>query len=199
MVDDEVTQWLGGLAQGDDLAVQEIWQRYCDRLVRLARKKLGDSSRRVADEEDVALSAFHSFCRGAAAGRFPQLDDRHDLWKLLVTITARKASAQLRRSHRQKRGGGTVRGESVFVRDDSSERGPGIDQVLGQEPTPELAALVSEQCEQLMNRLHDESLRRVALFKLEGFSNEEIAEKLDCAPRTVERKLARIREAWSGE
>lgn len=199
MADDEVTQWLDGLARGDNLAVQEIWQQYCDRLVRLARRKLGDSNRRMADEEDVALSAFHSFCRGAAAGRFPQLDDRHDLWKLLVTITARKAAAQLRRGHRQKRGGGMVRGESVFVRDTSSERAMGIDQVLGQEPTPELAALVSEECEQLMNRLEDESLRRVALLKLEGYSNEEIAQQLDCAPRTVERKLARIRSAWSTE
>ena len=199
MADDEVTQWLDGLAQGDNLAVQEIWQQYCDRLIRLARKKLGDSNRRMADEEDVALSAFHSFCRGAAAGRFPQLDDRHDLWKLLVTITARKAAAQLRRSHRQKRGGGTVRGESVFLRDHSSERAMGIDQVLGQEPTPELAALVSEECELLLNRLDDASLRRVAMLKLEGYSNEEIAQQLDCAPRTVERKLARIRSAWSSE
>lgn len=197
MAEDEVTLWLGGLAQGDNAAIQEIWQTYCDRLIRLARKKLGDSSRRAADEEDVALSAFHSFCRGAAAGKFPQLDDRHDLWKLLVTITARKASAQLRRSHRQKRGGGGVRGESVFVRDDSSQRGAGIDQVLGQEPTPELAALVAEQCEHLLGRLEDESLRRIALLKLEGYSNDEIAQQLDCAPRTVERKLARIREAWS--
>ncbi|NLX97735.1 MAG: RNA polymerase subunit sigma-70 [Rhodopirellula sp.] len=197
MAEDEVTLWLGGLAKGDNAAIQEIWQAYYDRLIRLARKKLGDSSRRAADEEDVALSAFHSFCRGAAAGKFPQLDDRHDLWKLLVTITARKASAQLRRSHRQKRGGGGVRGESVFVRDDSSQRGAGIDQVLGQEPTPELAALVAEQCEHLLGRLEDESLRRIALLKLEGYSNDEIAQQLDCAPRTVERKLARIREAWS--
>jgi DNA-directed RNA polymerase specialized sigma24 family protein len=117
----------------------------------------------------------------------------------LVTITARKAAAQLRRGHRQKRGGGAVRGESVFVRGHSSERAMGIDQVLGQEPTPELAALISEECEQLMNRLEDESLRRIALLKLEGYSNEEIAEQLDCAPRTVERKLARIRTAWASE
>lgn len=191
-----VTRWLGQLAEGDPLAVQRIWEQYYGRLVRLARKKLGDSSRRVADEEDVALSAFHSFCRGAAAGRFPRLDDRHDLWKLLVTITARKASAQMRRQHRQKRGGGAVRGESVFARGDSSDRTSGLGQVMGEEPTPAVAAMVAEQCEHLLECLDSESLRQVALYKLEGYSNEEIARELDCAPRTVERKLARIRDLW---
>ena len=197
--DDEVTRWLAGLAQGEQSAVQQIWQRYYERLVRLARQKLGGAARRAADEEDVALSAFHSFYRGAAAGRFPRLDDRHDLWRLLVTITTRKAVAQMRRAHRQKRGGGRVRGESVFVRRDDSGTGPGIAEVLGPEPTPEVAALVAEQCGHLLERLGDETLRQVALYKLEGYTNEEIAQLLDCAPRTVERKLARIRQCWAPE
>ena len=196
MTDDEVTQWLGQLAQGDELAIQRIWDRYYDQLVRLARRKLGETSRREADEEDVVLSAFHSFCRGAAAGRFPRLDDRHDLWKLLMTITARKAVAQMRRGHRQKRGGGAVRGESVFMGPDDSQANAGIDRVLGDQPTPEVAALVTEQCEELLARLQDETLRKIAVAKLEGYSNEEIAQELGCAPRTVERKLARIRETW---
>ena len=197
--DDEVTRWLAGLAQGDPCAVERIWQRYYEQLVRLARKKLGDASRRAADEEDVALSAFHSFYRGATAGRFPRLDDRHDLWRLLVTITTRKAVAQMRRAYRQKRGGGRVRGESVFVRRGDSSQGPGIAEVLGPEPTPEVAALVAEQCGQLLERLNDETLRQIALYKLEGYTNEEIARLLDCAPRTVERKLARIRDCWATE
>ena len=197
MADDEVTQWLAGLAEGDEAAVQRIWEQYYERLVRLAREKLGDSSRRMADEEDVAQSAFFSFYRAAAAGRFPRLDDRHDLWKLLVTITTRKAVAQIRRGHRQKRGGGAVRGESVFFRPDASRQGAGIGDVLGEEPTPEVAALVAEQCGQLLECLADESLRQIARYKLEGYTNEEIAGHLDCAPRTVERKLAKIRECWA--
>ena len=196
----DITQWLDGLARGDDLAIQQIWGRYFEQLVRLARRKLGDSNRRSADEEDVALSAFHSLCRGAAAGRFPQLDDRQDLWKLLAVITARKAAAQLRRSRRQKRGSGTVRGESVFAGTpgESSEQRK-IENVEGVDPTPELAAMVAEQCGLLMDRLQDESLRTIALHKFEGYSNEEIAELLNCAPRTIERKLARIRQLWQGE
>ena len=198
MNDDEVTRWLGQLAEGDEAAAQRIWDRYYGKLVHLARRKLGDVNRRMADEEDVVLSAFHSFCRGVAAGRFPRLDDRHDLWKLLVIVTARKAVAQMRRTYRQKRGGGAVRGESFFERGDSSNRNAGIGDVLGEEPTPELAALLSEQCEQLLDRLEDESLRKIALAKLEGYNNEEIAVQLGCAPRTVERRLAQIRQRWKG-
>ena len=194
--DDEVTCWLSGLARGEDVAVEEIWRRYYDRLVRLARGKLAEGKRRMADEEDVALSAFHSFCRGAAAGRFPHLEDRHDLWKLLVTITARKAARQVRREMQQKRGSGGVRGESVFAGSTDREEGCGIGGVLGAEPTPEFAALAAEECERMLESLADEQLRQIALWKLEGYSNDEIAEKLQCAPRTVERKLHRIRDLW---
>lgn len=196
--DDEITRWLQGLAEGDDAAIGEIWGRYYERLVRLARQKLGEGHRRVADEEDVVLSAFHSLCRGAAEGRFPQLDNRHDLWKLLVTITARKAGAQLRRAYRHKRGGGAVRGESVFIKADASHQ-LGIDDVMGDEPTPELVAAISEQCDRLLAALPDDLLRRIAMAKLQGYSNEEIATVLDCVPRTVERKLARIRDIWGQE
>ncbi len=199
MPNDEVTCWFHGLADGDEAAVEEVWRRYYEKLVRFARGKLAIGQRRAADEEDVALSAFHSFCRGAAAGRFPQLEDRHDLWKLLVTITARKASHQIRRDMQQKRGSGNVRGESVFVGASDDERGFGIGNMLGAEPTPEFAAMAAEECEQLLGALPDEQVRQIALWKLEGFTNDEIAEKLECAPRTVERKLQRIRDLWLRE
>ncbi len=96
---DDVTRWIRRLADGDELAAQRIWERYFEDLTRLARKRLAGLPRRAADEEDVALSAMNSFYRGALAGRFPQLSDREDLWKLLVTITARKATAQRRRHY----------------------------------------------------------------------------------------------------
>jgi DNA-directed RNA polymerase specialized sigma24 family protein len=147
----------------------------------------------------VVLSAFRSFCSGVAAGRFPQLNDRHDLWKLLVTITARKAVAQLRRQHAQKRGGGAVRGESVLIEEGSWQGQGGIGEVVGREPTPEFAAQVTEQCEHLFECLEDAWLRVVALLKLEGYTNEEVARNLDCALGTVERRLARIRRIWLRE
>src|SRR3954463_3922180 len=106
-----VTLWLGALRAGDLDAAQPLWERYFAQLVRLARARLRATPRTDADEEDAALSAFDSFCDGAAHGRFPSLADRDELWRLLVVLTARKAAAQARRQRRQKRGGGRVLGE----------------------------------------------------------------------------------------
>jgi DNA-directed RNA polymerase specialized sigma24 family protein len=196
---DEVTQWIVKLGEGDPRAAEVIWHKYFDKLVHCARRRLGALPRRAEDEEDVALAAMQSFCRGMTEGRFTRVKDRENLWKLLVTLTARKASALARRELAAKRGRGRVRGESVFLRSVDDDRPLGIGEVLGSEPTPELASMVAENCEHLLNSLDDETLRRVALHKLEGFSNEEIAEKLGCVRRSVERKLERIREKWSRE
>ena len=197
---DEVTYWINRLAEGDQEAAHAIWEGYFSKLVRYARRKLDDMPRRAVDEEDVAISAMYSFCRGLEAGRFEKVDDREDLWKLLVTITARKAYAVRKRHYREKRGKGRVRGESVFQRPDDDEfRSAGIGQVLGSEPTPELANMVVENTRELLDALDDETLRQVAIMKLEGQTNVEIAQKLGCVARTVERKLERIRGKWSRE
>src|SRR4051794_35421101 len=104
MSDGSVTRWVGPLAQGDEQAAQRLWDEYFARLVALARSRLRGAARRVADEEDIALSAFNSFCRGAERGRFPRLNDRDDLWQMLVVITVRKAIDLTRRENRQSRG-----------------------------------------------------------------------------------------------
>jgi len=160
-------------------------------MVELARKRLRGARRREADEEDVALSAFDSFCRGAANGRFPQLADRDDLWRLLVVITARKYLDLLARHGRLKHGGGKLRGESALL--DPAEGG-GIDAVVGHEPTPEFAAQVAEECDRLLDKLGDDEQRSIAVWKMEGHTNEEIAKRLDCALATVERRLRIIRK-----
>src|SRR6516225_3478590 len=112
---DSITRWIGPLKAGDADAAQKLWEAYYARLVGLARKKLRGVRRRVADEEDMALSAFDSFCRGAQRGKFPLLRDRHNLWPLLVRITVRKAADQIQHDHRAKRGGGRVRGDSALI------------------------------------------------------------------------------------
>ena len=157
--------------------------------------KLGGAAKREFDEEDVALSAFNSFFRAVEEQRLPKLDDRHDLWKVLVTITVRKISDQRKREYVLKRGKGQVRGESLFQNSDGDEQA-GLAQVLGAEPTPEVAAMVAEGYEQLIGQLPDEMFRRVAPLKMEGYSNAEIAAELGCVERTVERKLERIRAIW---
>lgn len=194
---DDLTAWLGKLNTSDTRAPDVIWKAYFEKLVRLARGRLGSLPRQVADEEDVALSAMNSFIQGARAGRFPKLDDRDDLWKLLVTITARKVCAQQRRHFAEKRGGGAVRGESVFLPGTDDVKPQGIDGVLGEEPTPQFAAQVAEECNHLLDQLDDPLLCDIARMKVEGYTNEEIAEEIGRNVRTVERKLALIRDQWS--
>ena len=197
MTDQSVTQWINGLKEGDDYAAQQIWQQYFDQLVRLARKKLGMLPRRATDEEDVAVSAFDSFCRNAANGRFPKLEDREDLWKLLFTITERKAIAHAKRERRQKRGGGKVRGQSVFVQPGNTEAGNWNDAQPAREPSPAFAAEVADQVRQLLDDLDDHTLRQVATLKMAGATNDEVATELGCSQRSVKRKLQVIRTIWS--
>ena len=146
----------------------------------------------------MALSAFDSFCRGAVKGRFPRLGDRGDLWRLLVTITARKAVDHLQRERCQRRGGGRVVGEAALDAADA-EAGRWLEQVVGREPTPGFVAQVVDECRRLLEGLGDEGLRTVALLRMEGYGNDEIAERLGCGLRSVERKLERIRKRWVAE
>lgn len=190
--DDSVTQWIAGLRGGDDGAVGKLWERYFRRLAGLARKRLQEAPRLPADGEDVALSAFHSLCAGVEGGRFPELEDRDSLWRLLVTITARKARQLLRDEFRHKRGGGRTIGESDLS-------GPALEQLLSREPTPEFAAEVAEECRRLMDKLDDDELRSIALWKMEGATSEQIAVRLGKALSTVERRLRLIRACWAEE
>jgi DNA-directed RNA polymerase specialized sigma24 family protein len=192
--EESVSLWIVGAKQGDSQAIEKLWQRYFEQLVRLARTKLSGTPRRAADEEDVALSAFASFCKAAEGGRFPQLTDRNDLWQLLICLTAQKAVDQMRHEHCVKRGGGHVRGESAFISDVSASN-PGLAQVVGETPTPDFAAMVAEECQRLLEQL-DEDLRPVALAKMENYTNEEIARRLACSLSTIERSLRLIRKIW---
>jgi DNA-directed RNA polymerase specialized sigma24 family protein len=194
-----VTTWIGLLKAGDPAAAQRLWERYFERLVRLARKKLRGTARRAADEEDVALSVLASLCAGAGGGRFPQLYDRDNLWRLLVVLTARKAINLVHHERRQKRGGDAVLGEAALADAAGTGEEPGIEQIVGHEPTPEFAAQVAEECQRLLASLDDAELRAVAQWKMEGYTLEEIAAKLACVPRTVQRKLRVIRSLWGEE
>jgi DNA-directed RNA polymerase specialized sigma24 family protein len=185
-----VTQCISALKQGDQSAALGLWDAYFRRLVGLARSRLRNTPRLIADEEDVALSAFDSFCRGARAGRFPRLDDRNDLWQILVLITVRKAIDLRKYEGRASRGMGKVQSLTELTRE-------GLEAIGREEPTPELAAQLAEEYQRLIERLSDSTLQSVATWKLEGYTNDEIAARLGCVTSTVERKLARIRREWS--
>jgi DNA-directed RNA polymerase specialized sigma24 family protein len=186
-----VSLWLGQLKDGDADAAPKLWDRYFRRLAGLARLKLQGSDRSASTEEDVALSAFASFCRGVERDRFPHLHDRDNLWRLLVVITLRKSAHALRRQHQQKRCG------ELSANGDAASQD--LNQLVSREPTPAFAAEVAEECRRLLDRLGDAGLEAVALWKMEGYTNEEIAVQLGCAPRSVERKLRLIRGLWLEE
>jgi DNA-directed RNA polymerase specialized sigma24 family protein len=175
------------LKRGDRTAADRLWDAYMRRLIGLARARLGGSARRAADEEDVALSAFDSFYRRAEAGQFARLSDRDDLWQILLLITERKAIDLMRREGRKTRGEGRV-----VSLDAANAR------IADPGPTPEFAASVADEFRRLLESLGDDSLRRVALAKMEGYTNCEIAERLGCIEQTVERKLRSIRRIWTG-
>jgi DNA-directed RNA polymerase specialized sigma24 family protein len=196
---DSVTGWIGGLKAGDQEAARRLWNHYFEKLVRLVRGKLPEHGRRAFDEEDVALSAFKSFCAGVAEDRFPDLGDRDNLWAVLVVVAARKANTYLKRDNRQKRGGGNVRGESVFLNSHADSGVIGIDAIVGEEPSPAFAVQVADECQHLLDSLGDEALRGIAVLKMQGYTIEEIAERTGSTKRAVQRRLEIIRRTWREE
>jgi DNA-directed RNA polymerase specialized sigma24 family protein len=194
--DDSVSRWLDGLKVRDDLAIQRLWDHYFDRVVQLAGRKLPGYARRGFDEEDVALSAFHSLCERVGRGQYPELVDRDDLWRLLAVITARKAVSHIRNQTRQKRGGGRVLGESA-VQNGTVGDEDGLTRFLSEEPTPQFAAEVAETYDRLLEILGDDGLRAIAVLKMAGHTVDEIAQQLGTTKRTVERRLGMIRMIWS--
>jgi hypothetical protein len=194
-----VTHWLHLLQAGDQNAARPLWQHYFQLLVGRARASMRGMPGHAADEEDVALGAFDSFCRGAEQGRFPNLDDRHDLWRLLVLLTAGKVARLVRGELRQKRGGGRVRSEADLAGVGEADNESLLEQIVGQEPTPEFAAQLAEECQQLLGKLGSDELRSIAVWQMEGYTVNEISGKLGRSSRTVARKLQLIRGLWHEE
>jgi DNA-directed RNA polymerase specialized sigma24 family protein len=190
-----VTVWIQQLVAGEQAVLQRLWEAYYPRLVALARKKLQGAPRQMANEEDAVNNAFYSFHRGVEQGRFPRLADRHDLWQVLVMLTVRKASNQARDARAQKAGGGRVRNASALDRPGEDE-GRAFADLIDREPDPAVAVEVADECRRLLALLPNDSLRQVAVWKMEGRSNQEIATLLGRSVSRVEAKLADIRKIW---
>jgi DNA-directed RNA polymerase specialized sigma24 family protein len=184
-----ITRWISALKSGDASAAQLLWERYFDKLVRMAAARLrgAPGSSAVDGEESAALSAIESVCNGAKLGRFPQLSDREDLWQILVMVTARKVCDQIERRAARKRGGGWVPSPGLLERAEARE------------PSPEFAAMCADECNRLLGMLKDETYRNVAVWKMEGFTREEIGKRLKCSTRTVADRLEVIRKTWEEE
>jgi RNA polymerase sigma factor (sigma-70 family) len=182
-VTQSVTRLIRAVQDDRASAVGPLLAVYFDRLVQLARQRLRNLPGMAGHEEDLALRSFHSvYQRLRDADRPLQPANRDDLWRLLATRTVSRAIDLIRR-HRP--------GEVPGDRD--------VEQLLAREPTPEEAAEMADECRRLLDLLDQPQLRQIALWKVEGYTNEEIAARLDCVPRTVERKVRRIRLLWKRE
>lgn len=195
--DDPITVWIDQLRQGEESAARNLWKHFFLRLHELARHKLRLTTRRVYDEEDAAQSAFNSVCAGIIAGRFPDLQDRDSLWRLMLAITARKVAHQHRHDLQQRRDVGRNCSDFIFV-DSADDAAPaGIDNIPSREPSPEFAAEFVETCAVLFRSLDDPALQQVVTLRLEGYTDAEVAGRLQCSRRTVQRRLEVIRRHWS--
>lgn len=177
-----VSREIEGVKQKDPQAVQDLWERCFRQLRRMARRKLGNLPGAVADSEDVASEVFACLCRGIAADRWPQLDNREDLWRILFTLTRHKAIDLIRRETAPKHGGGAFQ----YWSGDVAAEGLG----------PEDIVILDDQLSHLLGKLPDESFRKIARLKLKLHTVPEMAEILGYAPRTIERKLSLIRKIW---
>lgn len=192
-----VVRLISQLRSSEDAAAAKLWDDYFHRLVVLARAMLQGTFRRTADEEDIALSAFASFCRGVEAGRFPRIEDRDNLWTALFSLLTRKSAHHHRDLSRLKRDERRTLDEAGLERCSAGEFD--IHSLAGREPSPEFVTEVAEECERLLRQLDDDDMRRLAVMKMEGYSNEEIADRLGVAPRTIERRLQLIRTIWMSD
>ena len=194
--DRSVSHWIDDIKTGDSMAAQQIWKRYYERLVAMARQRLRGADNPMTDEEDVAISVFESFYRAAENGRFPDLSGRDDLWRLLLRMAARKIIDQRRRGQTVRRGGEATIQPIVGQTADGDEA---IIQIIGDEPSPDMVLMMTESCDELLAHLGEQNLRDIAVAKMEGYSNAEIAERFDCSERTIERRLHLIREKCQQE
>ena len=171
-----------------DEAARQLWERYASELLNLARRKLQQGIRRREDEHDVMQSMYETFCRRQRRGDF-EFNTRDELWALLVSITIRKARNLVARQSSAKR---NYHREQPDNLDGYTPASDGIH--AG--PTPAEAAQLNEELEKRLGLLQEDELVRIAHWKLEGYTHEEIAAMMRRTVRTVERKVNRIKSIW---
>lgn len=189
--DSSVSRLFAEMRAGDRAAGEKLWQAYLPRLLALARRTLGSRASGFIDAEDAVQSAFASFWRRTERGEFPADIDRNELWRLLAVFTRRRALRHVQREETAKRGGGHVRNASAVVDPEGRPLRLEEHQALAVMPTVDFDLHAVELLMQL-----DDDLRCIAILRLMGHTNREIAEILNRLERTVERKFAVIRKSW---
>lgn len=170
--------------QGDQNAARVLVRRYMVRLTALARSRLSRKLARRIDSEDIVMSVWRSFF--AAAGRDQvAVPENDDLWPLLVTMTVRKLARQSAKHLAERR---SLQREVAWQSDSFAE-------IVAQDPTPQEAAVLTDELEQLMAKLAPQD-RGILTLRLQGDLQSDIARALGCSERTVRRAMTRIREVF---
>jgi len=190
-----VTAWLQPLQAGDPAAAEYVWRRYFGRSVNLARQRLAGLRDTARDAEDVALSAMNALFQQAKQQEATGLRDRHDLWRLLSTCTLNRTRNLMRDSLRAKR---SLGGEQPGPSPEELDRELRLK--VAQELDPAEAVMIADEIRNLLNLLDVEDptqrLRQVALWKLDGCTDREVAVRMNCTRKTVCARLALIRAVW---
>ncbi len=182
--------WANDVVGGDSEAEELLWNACVHDVRRFAKQSLRGARLREFDEEDVTASALHCLFTRLKDGRLTEVKTSRQLFALLRVIAKRKANDAIRRQRAERRGGGNVRGDSIFGQ--AGPSGAACDKTDPQ-MTPGDAAEANERLAALLTSLDCESLREIAKLRMAHFTNSEIADRLNVSQRTVERKLALIR------
>lgn len=183
--DHSFEEMMSRLRSGDDEAASQVFNRFAERLIALARSRIDQATRQKIDPEDAVQSAYRSFFRRHAEGQF-DIRDWNNLWTLLTVITVRKC---LKKARYFRAGRRDVRQEAAKPADESSFSW----EAISREPTPEEAALLAESVEQLLRGLSERD-RAIVTLCLQGYAMQEISKQIGCSERTVQRVKERIRE-----
>ena len=183
-----VTRWIHEFRRGDSSAADFLWKFLESRLIAFARQKIQFPA--SYDEEDVAIGAFASLCEGLEDGRYDELANRKELWSLLAEITLNRARKLARDEKRLKRGGN-------FKRLSNGQKA--LDKLEAAELAPEYSLLAKEECKRMLQMLPKEELQIIAILKVDGHTNDEIADILGCTRRSIQRRLNLIRKVWATE
>ena len=179
----EDLELLAAFKAGSESAARELFDKYCERLMKLARRRIGQRMTSRIDPEDVLQSAFRSFFGRVKNDEF-SFHGEDDLFKLLVRITVHKTLRQIAFHRAAKRNpeleaGNAVDGDDLLAL------------VAAPEPPPEVEIALLDEFENFMGQLPAFE-REVLDLKLRGLSTVEIADKLGSYDRKVRRILERI-------
>lgn len=175
------------LRAGDSRAATELFDRFSQRLIALARSRLDRLIRRKEDPEDVLQSVFKSFFLRQEQGRWELLDSWDSLWGLLTVITLRKCGHRIEFFQAAKRDVTREVGEAP------ADASWVAWQAVASDPTPSEAAILAETVDQLLAGMEERD-RPVLLLSLQGYSPAEISGRIGRTERTVYRVLERVRK-----